>query len=416
MWKEDIESRRKRKPYKLRPIAPFFCRRTGRVFGGQLPHHIVRTALGPDALPKCMYRTGEIPNEEAAQMFLNNTANDGQDALRSTIIKWFPGAPAGKLAAAQFHRSAKVAAEAMKRYSNLLGIVGRLEFLDRLRKLVEDGAQVRGDGDRQRVLRNIAILQDMHQLKILCMEDSALYSNDEIASPSSPMLRHYNVYKEGLHAVMHEGELPDLASVQCHLPFWDRSSESSARASNPFDSDVFVRTILRIFTKAIFQPSKVRQIQKSFYKELDWPSSGDWCKGQKADQRRLVMLFSRLIMCSLLGMYSHAAVIPGFRQRQEVYRWLSFEVPTVKEMQNWFLEHKLLMTFVLRENHVFTVEAVPGLARVFRELYEYSTSGTTRFAAWTKRGAVLAPVSRTRALSWKSSLRCRPGTASLSMT
>lgn len=376
MWKEDIDSRRQRAAYVIRPIAPYFCRRTGRILSKNLPHLYIRKALGDNSLPECIYRYDDKATKTAARLFLKNTAPAGLEGLRSAIARWLPGAPVKTIVNKKASSRMIVSRQVFQDYSNLLGIVGRLEFLERLRALVENGAQILDESDRCQIVRCIAILQDAHQLKLLCMEDSGLYSNAEIARDDSPMCKHYDIFKEGLHAVMHEGELPDLASVQCHLPFWDRSSESSSRASNPFDNDLFVRTILRIFTKAIFQPSKVRQIQKSFYKELDWPSGGDWGKGQKTEQRRLVLFFSRLILCSLLGMYSHTAVIPKYGQRQELYRWLSYDVPTVHDMQNWFLEHKLLMTFTLRENHVFTVEAVPGLARVFRELYEYSTLHT----------------------------------------
>ena len=45
MWKEDVYSRHARAPYPLRPVAPFFCRRSGRLLTEELPHAIVLRAL-----------------------------------------------------------------------------------------------------------------------------------------------------------------------------------------------------------------------------------------------------------------------------------------------------------------------------------------------------------------------------------
>lgn len=385
-WKEDIDSRRSRPGYVIRPVAPYFCRETGKVISNYLPHLVIRQGIGFHMLPHAFYRQTIEAKNESVRIMLKELRRGKESNLTDVIKKWCPGAPIDSIL------NLRTTRERVKKYGELLSSIARLDFLEKLRRQVESPDYVLpktpefleqdnpGTGNPQirpiskiEVIRNIAILQDTHQIKLLCMEDHNIYSDSDMKKESSIFRKFPKIYEDGLHAVMHQGALPDLASIQCYLSFWDRTCETSSKASNPFENDPFARAILRIFTKAIFQPSKVREIHKSLYEELE-PQFGDFKnKVLKADRRRLVSFFSRLIMCSLLGMYEHAEYIPDFHARREIYRWLSYDVPTIQDMQNWFLEHKLLITFILRENHIFTLKDIPGLERIFKELYEYTT-------------------------------------------
>jgi hypothetical protein len=219
------------------------------------------------------------------------------------------------------------------------------------------------------IRKQIAYMQDRSQLLLLCLESMYGSRSDLTAADIDEALKGpWNVCREGLHAVMHDGLLPDLSPILQHLPLWNHSVD------NPFDHDPFVKAILRIFVKSVFQPSKVREINRSLCNELREPKLGD--RSPRFDRRQIVHVLCKLMFCSLAGFYPHARYVVGYRTRRELYRWLSFDVPSIEEMRLWMLDHKLLLTFILREYHIFHMDSTPGLRRVFQELYEYPSIRT----------------------------------------
>jgi hypothetical protein len=87
---------------------------------------------------------------------------------------------------------------------------------------------------------------------------------------------------------------------------------------------------------------------------------------------RFVMIMVRMIFCSLAGMYPHSRCIPSSITRRELYRQYMYTVPTIDEFKTWIMRSKRLMTIILRENHIFNLESMPGLEKVFRDLYKYN--------------------------------------------
>ncbi len=87
--------------------------------------------------------------------------------------------------------------------------------------------------------------------------------------------------------------------------------------------------------------------------------------------RRLMLCLARFMMVSLCGLYEHSSTILSFESRREIYRWLMYDMTSTSEMKEWFLAHKHVFTYILRENHIFSLTNMPGLERLFGRLYEY---------------------------------------------
>lgn len=219
------------------------------------------------------------------------------------------------------------------------------------------------------IRRQLVYLQDRSQLLLLRLESvcGPLSGPGAVRPTTAQILQatsgRWEICKEGLWTIMHDGLLPDLAPILQFLPLWNRVQD------NPFEHDPFVRSILRIFVKSVFQPSKVREINRSLCNELREPRIGE--RGPKIDRRRVIDLISKLVFCSLAGFYPHSKYTASYATRRELYRWLVFDVPSIEEMRVWMLDHKLLLTFILREYHIFHMDSVPSLRKVFEDLYEY---------------------------------------------
>jgi hypothetical protein len=89
--------------------------------------------------------------------------------------------------------------------------------------------------------------------------------------------------------------------------------------------------------------------------------------------RRLILCLIRIILASLMGLYDHCGLTLSFEARRELYRHFLYNTPSVSAMKDWFLKHKFLFTYTLRENHLFYLENMPGLERVFIETYDFSS-------------------------------------------
>lgn len=261
-------------------------------------------------------------------------------------------------------------------------IIARVDYCDKLldllppQKLKYPPHHIPGTKVKSRVVydpfsdinirRQIIYLQDRSQLLFLRLESK--YGHDKVQDLSSNEIKDalsgsWEVCQEGLGYTMHEGMLPDLAPILQALSLWRKTCDK------PFEYDPFVKSVLRIFVKSVFQPSKVREINCSLSNELKESRVGD--KHSKKHRRQLIMLISKLLFCSLAGFYRHAEYVVSYETRKHLYRWLMFDVPTIKEMRSWFMYHKMLLTFVLREYHIFYIDNVGAHREVFDKLYEY---------------------------------------------
>lgn len=335
-WKEDNESAQQRRMPEFTPIAPYFDRLTGMPVRWDLPHVVVNkwcADTGRPLLPPWVYK----PLSKADRMDV------GKVLAR---VAWLR----------DYERKELPAQVLMPPYVPPNGTVPP-RALPRDYPTITDAT----------VRRELACLQDRSHLMLLRLEQmyGAKYPAATKSMVAAALHKEWSVCHEGLAAAMHGGLLPDLGVVLQFLPMWNKVLNA------PFAHDPHIASLRRIFVKSIFQPSKVREIDRSMCNELREGRKND--KSDAGDRRRLVLLLCKLIFCSLAGYYNHARYVVGYNARRELHRWLSFSVPTIQEMRAWMLDHKLLITFVLREYHIFYIENTPGLASVFDELYDYAS-------------------------------------------
>lgn len=369
-FRNDTESRRNREPYVFRYDSPFVCPQTFRLLHANIPHllfarHVRAAGLSLD-LPRWTH--SQLPEYRADAVY--NAKHYPPELQNAMFAKWAPNFTTAKPHDDDFWCA-----------------VYRMEWLDHFRASLE---QPDGDckGLPRDALLQVALLQDMNQMRLLLMDTHGVYTREECIRIVGEDA-YATQYGTTLASVMHCGLIPDMACIHANLPFWDKPTETFARMSVPFEHDEVAWTLIRMFTKVIFQPSKMRELNKCIRDEIVRMEQRHHAEIAKASQPpragaqhtrprvivpesvRFMMILVRLIFCSLAGFYPHSVYLPSALFRRELYRRYMFDVPTLTEFKVWIMHNKRLMTMVLRENHIYNLGILPGVESVFRELYEY---------------------------------------------
>lgn len=274
-------------------------------------------------------------------------------------------------------------APGMPRDDDFWCAVYRMEWLDQyLTGLSEPWA----DALPREARLQVALLQDMNQMRLLLMDTHRIYTRAQCVARVGEDA-YETQYGTTLASVMHCGLLPDLACIHANIPFWDKPTETFARMSVPFDDEIAI-ALIHVFTKVIFQPSKMRELNKCIHDEMSRMSTrradlASACGGRAKPPSavRFMMILSRLIFCSLGGYYPHAVAITSAHMRRELYRRFMFDVMSLVEFKAWVMHNKRLLTMVLRENHIYNLGIMPGIESVFRDLYEFDSIRTKTIRA-----------------------------------
>lgn len=310
-------------------------------------HLAARGGRGPD-IPTWAH--SQLPAECARAAQLGRAAPD----RAALLARWAPCMPPGAATDDDFWCAAY-----------------RMEWLDVLRRKLEaEPPDVRLPRD---AIMQIVLLQDMNQMRLLLMDSLGTYTRAgcEAAVGATAYVTHYGT---SLAGVMHCGQLPDLAAIHAKLPFWDKPTETFARMSVPFEHDEVACTLVHIFTKVTFQPSKMRELNKCIYDEITRMAARHAerpAAGGNSPAVRFMLVLQRLIFCSLGGYYPHAEHIPSATMRRELYRRYVLDVMPLVDFKTWVIQNKRLLTMVLRENHIYNLSVMPGLESVFEDMYEY---------------------------------------------
>lgn len=337
--------------YVIKPVSPFICPVTLRLAHENPPHVVLERLLeGRFEVPLWTHSQREEDCREAARRGRRHWAK-----YPDYIYRWTP--------AIRF-------ASMEDTDDDYWCAVYRMEWFETFRTQIEGSVSID-------VIRELISLQDMNQMRLIFMDSHRLYNREAAISEVGEDA--YTVhYGTTLASVMHYGLLPDIAAVHMKLPFWSKPTETFSRLGIPFTGDVIASAMIRIFTKVLLQPSKMRELNKCIFDEIErmeakWKSAAalDPDFKEPSYAPRFMMMLVRMIFVSLAGMYPHSRYIPGAVARRELYRQYMYSVPTLKEFKAWIMRSKRLMTMVLRENHLFNLESMPGLAKVFKDLYEY---------------------------------------------
>jgi len=354
-FRNDPGVREAGQPYPFRAVAPFVCPETLRLLHPNVPivnynrHLAARGGRGPD-IPAWAH--SQLPEERARAARLGRSVENRAEML----ARWVPCMPPRAVADDDFWCA-----------------VYRMEWLDVLRqKLESDTSEDRLPRD---AILQVVLLQDMNQMRLLLMDSLGMYTREgcEVVVGKAAYDVHYGTT---LANIMHCGMLPDLASIHAKLPFWDKPTETFARMSVPFEHDEVANTLVHIFTKVTFQPSKMRELNKCIYDEITRMTARQAERPAERDARlppavRFMLILQRLVFCSLGGYYPHAEYIPSAVMRRELYRRYMFDVMPLTSFKTWVIQNKRLLTMVLRENHIYNLAAMPGLESVFVDMYEY---------------------------------------------
>lgn len=365
VFRNDPEVRDDGQPYSFRASSPFMCPHTFRLLHGNVPSvNYARYAEGfPDApaIPDWAHFQTTEARSEAARL-------GREHADRTAMLaRWAPCYPPGAPTDDDFWCA-----------------VYRMEWLEQLRTQLE---AMPNRMPRDAILQ-VALLQDMNQMRLLLMDSHGIYTRTGCERMVGPVA-YVTHYGTSLASVMHCGLLPDLASIHARLPHWDKPTETFARMSVPFEHDELANALVRIFTKVILQPSKMRELSKCIYEEMSRMTARFMeQEAKRAHMRsldptlptppprtppayRFMLILQRLIFCSLGGYYPHSKLIASAMMRRELYRRYMFDVMSMSEFKIWVIQNKRLLTMVLRENLLYNLSIMPGIESVFEGLYEF---------------------------------------------
>lgn len=375
-FRNDPKSRRYRPLYRFRFDSPFVCPQTLRLLHPNIPHVVFARHVRSHGLTLeiPLWAHSQTPHHRAEAVRQYKLQNYSNEERRAMFARWAPNYILGTPCDEDF-----------------LCAVYRMEWLEcfqaNLRVPESDGRLL-----PREALLQVALLQDMNQMRLLLMNTRNLYTREACIEAVGEEA-YTNHYGTTLANVMHCGLIPDLACIHANLTFWDKPTETFARMSIPFEHDGVAWTLIRMFNKVIFQPSKMRELNKCIRDEITrmekwrpieiariirYNSEPD--KNGKLPTPlpfpthysiRFMMILVRLIFCSLAGFYPHSVKIASTGMRRELYRRYIFDVPSLKEFKIWVMHNKRLMTMVLRENHIYNLGIMPGLESVFCNLYDY---------------------------------------------
>lgn len=261
--------------------------------------------------------------------------------------------------------------EILSRYTVYCTIVSRVQFLD---ELIESG-KLPID-----IARQAALWLDSHQMMMIHMTQTGLYTDEQIHAPIttwpgydnlkrvnndedplktgeegsgtikgdswfdelfdslinddcipgstvppggsehlSGQLSHYQFYEPSLQHVMHQGELPNLNVLMHRIEWWNEHCEGDDETL-----DVDLRSMNDLMRKARPYPQQSRSMHNI-------------CARRVLVHPRIAEFFRRFIMCSMGGLYENigSQVLACFYVRQALYHWLLYWPATAEDIATW---------------------------------------------------------------------------------
>ncbi len=397
VFRNDPKVREDGQPYAFRACSPFVCPHTLRLLHGNVPsvnyaRYAAQYETSPGSLDIPPWAHSQRPEWRDMAARLGREYTD----RRAMVKRWAPCITNTCVTDDDFWCA-----------------VFRMEWLEGLRNCLESEPEATRM-PRDAILQ-VALLQDMNQMRLLMMDSHGKYNRKECVAIVGETAYELH-YGTSLATVMHFGMLPDLSSIYLKLPYWDKPTETFVRMSVPFDHDELANAFVRLATKIIFQPSKMRELNKCIYEEISRmllrfteQEAEEVVRRQlepnyvpppprASPAYRFMLIIQRLVFCSLGGYYPHSKYIPSAVMRRELYRRYSFDVMSLSEFKMWVIQNKRLLTMVLRENLIFNLHNIGGLESIFYGLYEYENiknktlhaMETTRKAIDTNLAGVLA--------------------------
>jgi hypothetical protein len=174
-----------------------------------------------------------------------------------------------------------------QRHVRYCAMVLRIYQLERIKIELQDGATTHASKSRcteeclmtNRCISEAMKWQETMVLTAMFMDFTGVYDDaqlEELFHREDDS--HLGTYDTGLHAVMHEGELPDVSDLVVHLPFRfpvEKRSQKQRRIrgrstdagsigdmrGTPFDGDTFACALMTIMVHGMSQPNKIRSTE-----------------------------------------------------------------------------------------------------------------------------------------------------------
>lgn len=229
------------------------------------------------------------------------------------------------------------------KYKTYYTIANRMDYLERLLKLTEEGAP-------QEVIQCLLEVQDRYQLLSIWMEMHGKYEEKDIRTGMNPP---FEVFYPSQDKVFSVEEAPDLYFEIWYCKFWGDKMEI------PFSNPATLK-LIGILSKALPSPCKSRSVT-SILPDL-------WKDEDQKDGQVIYDCIVRIAFASLLAVYNHCKVRANFRVRRALYRWFCFGI-NKKTVGDWIRKNKYLIIYILREYTFFLISAIPSLDEYMNENY-----------------------------------------------
>lgn len=158
----------------------------------------------------------------------------------------------------------------------------------------------------------------------------------------------FHKYQPATENVLHEGNLPDVVSMQLECSFWNENKSK-------------MPPIVHLMCKALPQRCQIRNLREII---------SNYCKTDD-----LVHEFMRAaLLCSLLGMYSHCKCRPGWKARQQLIRRFIYAKPNRMQLQEWlFTMYQHLLFYIIKEFLTYSMCLIPALYEELCGTYKWNT-------------------------------------------
>jgi len=158
--------------------------------------------------------------------------------------------------------------------------------------------------------------------------------------------RAFHEYKPSTEHVLHEGNLPDIITLQLDCSFWNENKQK-------------MQPIVHLMCKALPQRCQIRNLREII---------SNYCKTDD-----LVHNFMRsALLCSLLGMYKHSKKRPSWKVRKELIRRFIYSKPNRMQIQEWlFTSYQHLLFYVIKDFLTFSMRLIPALYEELCATYKW---------------------------------------------
>lgn len=79
----------------------------------------------------------------------------------------------------------------------------------------------------------------------------------------------------------------------------------------------------------------------------------------------------RIIMASMLGVYSHVQISALFNRRLQLYHWYIYGNVTIEDICLWINNYKTIVQYIIREFIFVMIENIPALNSYLEDTYHW---------------------------------------------